>query len=164
MSAAISTYHVKRALQPFLGSELVDATSIAEEAAHVLRSYVPYRESLEQLAQRVTDALFNGLYASLGPHMRIRLDSGEITRIRMQDLPDVADAVMGVLFDGMTVYSVSFQTLKDYSLRTGSLSAMRVLYQKYDEFQSSEEKALMAQIIRDSHPRARYAAWLKDGE
>lgn len=164
MSAAISTYHVKRALQPFLGSELVDATPIAEEAAHVLRSYAPYRESLEQLAQRVADALFNGLYAVLGPHMHIRLDIGETVRIRMQDIPDLADAVMGVLFDGMTVYSVSFQTLKDYSLRTGSLNAMRVLYQKYDEFQSAEEKALMAQIIRDSHPKAHYAAWLKDGE
>lgn len=164
MSAAISTYHVKRALQPYLGLELVDATPIAEEAAHVLRSYAPYRETLEQLAKRLEGTLFDGLYAALGPHMRIRLDSGETVRIRMQDLPELADAVMGVLFDGMTVYSVSFQTLKDYSLRTGSLSAMRVLYQKYDEFQSAEEKALMAQIIRDSHPKAHYAAWLKDGE
>ena len=80
----------------------------------------------------------------------------------MQDLPDIADAVLGVLFDGMTVYSVNYQTLKDYSLRTGSLSAMRVLYQQYDDFQSPEEKALMARIIRDNHPRERYASWLKD--
>lgn len=164
MPAAISTYNVKCALRPYLGTELLSATPLAEEVAHVLRSYAPYRDTLEMLAQRVADAVFNGLYSVLGPKMTLRLDSGSMVRIRMQDIPDVADAVMGVLFDGMTVYSVSFQTLKDYSLRTGSLSAMRVLYQKYDGFQSAEEKALMAQIIRDSHPKEHYAGWLKDGE
>ncbi len=164
MPASVSTYDVKCSLRPYLGTELLTATSLAEDVAHVLRSYAPYKESLEQLAQRVADALFSGLYAALGPQMTLRLDGGAMARIHMQDIPDVADAALGVLFDGMTVYSVSFQTLKDYSLRTGSLSAMRVLYQKYDDFQSPEEKALMAQIIRDSHPRARYAAWLADGE
>lgn len=164
MPAAISTFHVKCALRPFLGTELLTATSIGDDVAHVLRSYAPYKENLEQLAQRVADTLFSGLYAALGPQMTLRLDGGSLKRIHMQDIPDVADAAMGVLFDGMTVYSVSFQTLKDYSLHTGSLSAMRVLYQKFDDFQSQEEKTLMAQIIRGSYPKARYAAWLPDEE
>lgn len=164
MPAVISTFQVNNALRPYLGSALIDSTSVGEDVAHVLRSYAPYKESLAQLAQRVADALFSVLYAALGPQMTLRLDSGETSRIHMHDIPDVADAAMGALFDGMTVYSVSFQTLKDYSLRTGSLSAMRVLYQKYDDFQPPEEKALMAQIIRNSHPKAHYAAWLGDGE
>lgn len=162
MPVAITTYSVKCVLRPYLGSDLVDGTPIAEEAAHVLRSYAPYRDTLEDLAQRLSNVLFDGLYSVLGPRMTVRLDGGELIRIRMQDLPDVADAVMGALFDSMTVYSVNFQTLKDYSLRTGSLSAMRVLYQKYDDFQSKEEKALMARIIRDNHPPFLYESWLKD--
>lgn len=164
MSATISTYGVKCALRPYLGTQVVDYTPVAEEVAHTLRSYAPFRDTLEMLSQRVRDVLFDELYSILGPRMTLRLDSGELTRIHMQELPQVADAAMGVLFDGMTVYSVNYQTLKDYSLRTGSLSAMRVLYQKYDEFQSREEKALMARIIRDSYPRACYADWLKDEE
>ena len=164
MPVAISTYNVKCALRPYLGSDMVDATSIAEEAAHALRSYAPYKETLEDLALRVANALFDVLYSVLGPRMTIRLDNGDLVRIRMDDLPFLADAVLGVMFDGMTVYSVNFQNLKDYSLRTGSLSAMRVLYQKYDDFQSQEEKDLMARIIRDNHPRERYATWLKDKE
>lgn len=162
MPAAVTTYSVKCVLRPYLGSDMVDATPIAEEAAHVLRSYAPYRDTLEELAQRLSNVLFDVLYSVLGPRMTVRLDGGEIIRIRMQDLPDVADAVLGALFDSMTVYSVNFQTLKDYSLRTGSLSAMRVLYQKYDDFQSKEEKALMARIIRDNHPPFLYESWLKD--
>lgn len=164
MPVAISTYNVKCALRPYLGSDMVDATPIAEEAAHALRSYAPYKETLEDLALRVANALFDVLYSVLGPRMTIRLDNGDMVRIRMDDLPFLADAVLGVMFDGMTVYSVNFQNLKDYSLRTGSLSAMRVLYQKYDDFQSQEEKDLMARIIRDNHPRERYATWLKDKE
>lgn len=162
MPVAISTYSVKCALRPYLGSDMVDGTPIAEEAAHALRSFAPYKDTLEDLAQRVANALFDVLYSTLGPRMTLRLDSGDMVRIHMQDLPDVADAVLGVMFDGMTVYSVNYQTLKDYSLRTGSLSAMRVLYQKYDDFQSPEEKALMARIIRDNHPAERYQSWLKD--
>lgn len=162
MPMAISTYSVKCALRPYLGSELVDNTPIAGEAAHALRSYAPYKDTLEDLAQRVANVLFDGLYSTLGPRMTLRLDSGEMVRIRMDELPDVADAVLGVMFDELTVYSVNYQTLKDYSLRTGSLSAMRVLYQKYDDFQEQEEKELMARIIRDNHPKERYQAWLKD--
>ncbi|MBE5804751.1 MAG: hypothetical protein E7316_09590 [Clostridiales bacterium] len=162
MPVAISTYSVKCALRPYLGSDMVDGTPIAEEAAHALRSYAPYKDTLEDLARRVGQALFDVLYSTLGPRMILRLDSGEMARIHMDELPDVADAVLGVMFEGMTVYSVSYQTLKDYSLRTGSLSAMRVLYQKYDDFQSADEKALMARIIRDNHPRERYMTWLKD--
>ena len=164
MPVAISTYNVKCALRPYLGSDMVDATPIAEETAHALRSYAPYKETLEDLALRVANALFDVLYSVLGPRMTIRLDNGDMVRIRIDDLPFLADAVLGVMFDGMTVYSVNFQNLKDYSLRTGSLSAMRVLYQKYDDFQSQEEKDLMARIIRDNHPRERYATWLKDKE
>lgn len=162
MPANISTYEVKQALRPYLGSAIATQTPIAEEVAHALRAYAPYKESLEGLAKRISNTIFNSLYGILGPKMTLIMDGGESRRILMQDLPDLADAVLGVLFDGLTVYSVSYQTLKDYSLRTGSLSAMRVLYQKYDEFQSPEEKALMARIIRDNHPRERYISWLKD--
>lgn len=162
MPVAISTYSVKCALRPYLGSDMVDGTPIAEEAAHVLRSFAPYRDTLEELAERLSNVLFDVLYSALGPRMTVRLDNGDLIRIMMKDLPDVADAAMGALFDTMTVYSVNFQTLKDYSLRTGSLSAMRVLYQKYDDFQSSDEKALMARIIRDNHPKSRYESWLRD--
>ncbi len=162
MPVAISTYSVKCVLRPYLGSDMVDGTGIAEEAAHVLRSYAPYRDTLEDLSERLSNTLFDVLYSTLGPRMTIRLDNGEMVRIMMKDLPDMADAVLGALFDTMTVYSVNFQTLKDYSMRTGSLSAMRVLYQKYDDFQSPEEKALMARIIRDNYPKHLYESWLKD--
>ena len=162
MPAAVKTDSVREALRPYLGSAMVEGTTVAEQAAQALRTYAPYRDELEDVAERVRRALFDCLYGVLGPRMAVRLDDGRMLRIRMQDLPELADAAMGALFEGMTVYSVNYQTLKDYSLRTGSLSAMRALYLRYDAFQPPEEKALMARVIRERYPRERYEGWLAD--
>ena len=162
MPTAVRTDSVREALRPYLGSAMVYGTDVAEQAAQALRTYAPYRDELEDVAERVRRALFDCLYGALGPRMAVRLDDGRMLRIRMQDLPEVADAAMDALFEGMTVYSVNYQTLKDYSLRTGSLSAMRALYLRYDAFQPPEEKALMARVIRERYPRERYEGWLAD--
>ena len=162
MPAAVRTDSVREALRPYLGSAMVDGTAVAEQVAQALRTYAPYRDELEDVAERVRRALFDCLYGALGPRMAVRLDDGRMLRIRMQDLPELADSAMGALFEGMTVYSVNYQTLKDYSLRTGSLSAMRALYLHYDAFQPPEEKSLMARVIRERYPRERYEGWLAD--
>lgn len=162
MPVAIQTDKVREALRPRVGSDMVKETDIVERAAHALRSYAPYRDTLEDLADQISNVLFDCLYGTLGPSMTVRLDGGQMTRIHIHDLPDLADDVLGAYFESMPVYSVSYATLKDYSLRTGSLNAMRVLYQCYDAFQSPEEKALMARIIRDRFPKERYSAWLEE--
>lgn len=161
---AIRTEQVRKALRPRLGSDIVDATDVADCAADVLRAYAPYRDTLEQLAERMGNALFGSLYRTLGPRMTVRLDQGDMVRIRLQDLPEVADDAMGALFESLTVYSVSYDLLKEYSMRSGSLSAMRVLYQRYDDFQSPEEKRIIARIVRDRYPAARYRDWLPPEE
>ena len=92
--------------------------------------------------------------------MIVRLDDGRLIRIRMRELPELADEALGAMFEGMRVYSVTYDNLKDYAMRCGSLSAMRVLYQKYADFHSEEEQALMVRIIRERYPAWRYLPWL----
>ncbi len=164
MPASVSICDVRQALRPSLGSELVDGTDVAEQAAQVLRAYASYRDTFFTVQERLANVLFNVLYALLGPSMTVRLDDGGSARIRISDLPDIADDAMYALFTGLTVYSVNYENLKDYSLRAGSLSAMRVLYEKYDAFQSPEEKRLMARVIRGGYPRSRYTAWLPEAQ
>ena len=161
MPVAIRTQSVRDALRPRLGSAMVEGCDVADRAAGALRGYAPYRDTLEDLSQRLCNVLFDCLYGILGPGMTVRLDDGRMQRIHMRELPEIADDIMGALFDEMTVYSVTYNTLKEYAMRTGSLSAMRVLYQKYDEFHSAEEKGLIARILRDNAPE-RASAWLGD--
>lgn len=160
MPVAISTASVRDALRPRLGTDMVEGSGVADKAAQVLRSYSPYRDTLEEINRRVCDALFDALYRSVGPSMTVRQDNGVFVRIHMNELPEVADDVMYALFSALNVYSVSYGLMKEYAMRTGSLSAMRTLYEKYDGFQSAQEKALMARIIREGYPPQRWQAWL----
>ena len=164
MPASVRVSDVRQALRPSLGSGVVDGTPVAEQAALVLRAYASYRDTFDTVQERLANTLFNALYALLGPSMTVRLDDGSSVRIRISDLPDIADDAMYALFNGLTVYSVNYENLKDYSLRAGSLSAMRVLYEKYDAFQSPEEKRLMARVIRGGYPPSRYVSWLPEAQ
>lgn len=161
MALKLTLDAVRAALRPVLGSAVVDGTDLCARTADELRTFAPYRDTLEGLAKRLEDVLFDALYDAAGENMTIRLDDGSTRRIRMRDLPAVADEAMGAMFDGMEVYSVSYAKLKDYAMRAGSLSAMRVLVQRYAAFQSDEERAVQLRIIRENFPKERYEHWLE---
>ena len=74
----------------------------------------------------------------------------------------ITDDLMGVIFDKLTPFSANFIKLNDYSLRVYSLSALRVLYQRYASFYTKEEFDFMVHMIRTIYPPERYAAWLKE--
>ena len=156
----VTEQQVAQVLRPYLGRALTEETALCAGAAQVINAYAPYRDTLEDLAARLEKYLFDGLYTLLGPAMTLRLDDGRAVRIRMRELPELADEALGAMFEGMQVYSVNYDNLRDYAMRAGSLSAMRVLYQKYGEFQTAVEIALLVRIIRERCPAWRYAQWL----
>ena len=156
----IESWHVREALRSRFGSALVDIPGIWDRAASLLQRYAPYRDTFADLASRLEDVLFNTVYEQLGPSMGVQMDNGTVRRIRSAELKDAADDVMGVLFDQLKVYSVTYDALHDYCMATGSLSAMRVLYTRYTEFMPASERKIMARIIRDSLPREDWENWL----
>ncbi len=160
MAAVIRTQDVARALHPWVGSYLLESTSLAEETAGVLRSYAPYREDLQELSTRLDSFLFMLLRRLTMGTMRVYLDGGEEVRIRTTDMPLLTDDVLGVLMESLSPYSVNYEVLKEYALHRPSLSALRVLYTRYRAFQTREELAAIARTVRTCHPRERYASWL----
>ena len=108
MPGYVTAEQVAQALRPSLGSAVLEQTGLCEGAARLLKRFAPYRETLEELAQRVESYLFDTLYGYLGDDMTVKTDSGELRRIRMRELPQLADDVMGVLFDSMQVYSITY--------------------------------------------------------
>ena len=160
MGCEIEAWQIQDALRPRFGSALTRAPEIMEPAAALLRQYSPHQMTFRQLALRLEDVLFNILYDQLGPGMSVQLDDGTRRRIPMAEIPDVADDVMGVLFDSLSVYSVNCDALRAYSMETGSFSAMRCLYQRYASLMSQEERQVLARIIRGSFPPARWQSWL----
>lgn len=160
MPMPIPTEAVRQALVPALGSEALQQTGLADTAANLLRAYSPYRTTLMELGEGLCNRLFNDLYALLGPRMTVRLDDGQLRRIPLQALPEIADDVMGVLFDAMTITPDHQQALTEYAMHQTSLSAMRVLLLKYGASMDEMEKDIIRRIIRDNYPPEKYAAWL----
>ena len=160
--AYVTDDQIRAALTPFLGSEVALDTSLCAELGEAMRSFVSFRETYDDLAEHLQSIIFNTLYETLGERMTLRLDNGQNARIRMSDIPVIADEALGVMFDHLDVYLVTFTKLKEYSMRSGSLSAMRVLYQKYSSYQTPEEQALMIRIIKESNPPERYRSWLHE--
>ena len=156
----IESWLVGDALRSRFGSALADTPGIWDKAAALLQNYAPYKDTFDSLAVRLEDALFNAVYEQLGPSMGAQMDDGTVRRIRTSELKDAADDVMGVLFEQLKVYSVTYDALHSYCMSTGSFSAMRVLYTKYAGFMPASERKILARIIRDSRPKAQWETWL----
>ncbi|MBR3429953.1 MAG: hypothetical protein IKG87_07640 [Clostridia bacterium] len=156
----IESWHVREVLRSRLGSALVDEPGFAEPLADILRSYASYKDTFESLAEKVEDKLFNMLYDRLGSSMSVRMNDGTLRRVHTAELKDAADDVMGVFFDQLKVYSVNYEALQSYVMKSGSFSAMRVLYTRYGEMLSAGEKQMLARVIRDSRPQAEWEEWL----
>ena len=158
----VESWHVREALRSRLGSSLVDEPGFADPLAEILRSYASYKDTFAGLASKIEDALFNILYERLGSAMSLRMNDGSYRRFRTSELRDAADDVMGVLFDQLKVYSVSYQALQSYAMEYGSSSAMRVLYIRFGGLMTGEEKRVLARVIRDSRPSSEWKEWLSE--
>ena len=160
----IESWHVREALRSRFGSALADIPGIWDRAAAMLQGYASYRDTFADLAARLEDVLFNTVYEQLGPSMGARMDNGTVRRIRSAELRDAADDVMGVLFESLKVYSVTYESLHAYCMSAGSFSAMRVLYTRYGDFMPASERKILARVIRDSRPREDWESWLDPGD
>lgn len=160
MPVPIRTDQVREALLPFLGPQLLAGTPMAERASEVLRGFIPFQQPLEELHQHLCQLLFDGLFACLGHRMTFRLDDGRLIRIRMDDIPDLADTVLGVLLESLPVSQSTLDLLRDYAMRATSLSTLRVLLTRFGRYQSPDEQAIIRRVVRDNYPPERYQSWL----
>ena len=117
-----------------------------------------------ELAARVENTLFNMLYDRLGSSMSVRMNDGSFRRIRSSEFKDAADDVMGVFFDQLKVYSVSYDSLHSYVMEAGSFSAMRVLYTKFGSLMPAGERQVLARVIREARPASEWREWLSDDD
>ena len=160
MPIPISEGRVRKVLLPYLGSQTLTQTALAERVTEALRHYAPYDQPIQELAQRLSDMLFGDLYACLGPRMTLTLDDGRQARVLVADIPDLTDSVLGVLFDSLPDSQITLNLLRDYALHATSLSAMRALLTRFQVAQAPEEQAILHRIIRDNYPPERYQDWL----
>lgn len=141
-------------LRPQLGSMMIDQTPLCRSIAAVLSQYGAGRDMLSDLREAVEQVLFDVLYDTLGERMTLRLDNGCETRIWLRMLPDLADLAMRALFEALPVYSANYRILMEYTVSSGSLNAMVVIWQSYRKFLSTEDGAEIRRILAERCPDA----------
>ena len=151
---------VAQAVTPLLGTMLVQSCPIVEDMTEILRSYAPYRQTLEAFRDEVENALLRLLGRYTHGSMLVIADNYQPIRLGREQLRCITDEVMGVLFESLTPFSANFIKLNDYSLRVQSLSALRVLVTRYTSYYTQEDLRFMARMIRSIYPPHRYQGWL----
>jgi hypothetical protein len=146
----ISLQHVHDALNVSLGSAFANDQTFSNGLIRVLSSFPSACPTLTALSRCVADYLFNALYDRLGYEMRVQLNDGTQRRIYMADLPDLADALLMPLFLSFLPDASHYGLLHDFWMSTGSLSAMRVLRQRYSSFLPEQERALMDRVEQEN--------------
>ena len=162
MAMPVGIEEVERVLRPWLGSLFVNANPLAEEVAEYLRSYAPYRQTLEELRNELESLLMRKLNALTNRSLTVILDNYHSRRLNMSVIADITDDLMGLIFDKLTPFSANFIKLNDYSMRTPSINALRVLYQKYASYFSPEEFSFMLSVIKGVYPPEKYEGWLRE--
>ncbi|MCE5342806.1 MAG: hypothetical protein LLF96_04350 [Eubacteriales bacterium] len=162
MAIPVDVQAVERVLRPWLGSMLLSAMPLVGDIADIMREYAPYKQTFAQLKEAVEHVLFTDLSHATGGGMCIVLDDYSTRRLKLKDMQSITDDVMGLVFDSLNPFSANFVRLNDYALHEESLSALRVLYQKYHAFFTEEQFTFLVQMIRKIYPPERYEAWLKE--
>lgn len=151
---------VERAIAPLLGSMLTHSCPIVEDVTEFLRSYAPYRQSLEEFRDELENMLLRLLGRYTHGSMLVIADNYQPMRLGREQLRLITDEVMGVLFENLTPFSANFIKLNDYSLRVQSLSALRVLVTRYASYYTQEDLQFIARMIRSIYPPHQYQGWL----
>ena len=149
-------------LRPWLGGDFVTAHApLMERVTLRLSQFLPQRDSLEKAAQDLDSLLFMAVRDATGGRMLLRMDSNQYIRVKMADFSLMADELLFLLMEQLRVDGQNFLLIRDYSLRSGSLAALKALYLHYEAYQSPEEFKTIVRVIKTCHAPFRWRGWLQ---
>ena len=139
-------------IESMLRAELGDALLVRcpELVYTVNQSVVRFMRTsatLPELLKQIDSAVFNAVYTGTGGTMVVTLDDGKRTRIKAEQIHDLADRLLAVAYDNLPVSPSVQDALFDFS-REGSFAAMRELVRRFpmDEF----DRAYYVQVLTEN--------------
>lgn len=157
----IAPEKVVETLRPWLGSSfLARSGKLCERAAFTLFSFQPRRDALARLAQALDNALFMAVREDTGGRMALEMDNGQLIRLRISDFSLMADELLYLLFQLLPRDPSNQAMIREYSMRSGSLSALRALYLLFRDLQTPEETETLRRVITSCHNHWRYKPWI----
>ena len=150
-------------LRPWLGSAFVAAhADLMARLAFKLSQFHPGRNSLHTLAQELDSTLFMAVREATGGRMILGMDDGRYMRVRVDDFAVMADELLYLTLERLPRNQECFVLIRDYSMRHGSLAALKALYLHFQALQGEEEYRTVIRVIQTCHPPFRWRQWLEN--
>lgn len=151
-------------LRPWLGCAfIVSHVPLIEKITVRLNTFDLRRDNFTEIAQWMDSLLFMQVREDTKGKMVLSMDDGHCYRVRVEDFKDMADELLYLLFQHLPQTADAFIAVREYSLRDGSLSALRALYLDFTNFQTVEEWETVRRVITTCYPSYRWRSWI-DGK
>ena len=160
----MSEQRIAALLRPWLGQALLDYTGVCAQANGLLDGFDVMHGNYAELSDTLRGTLVRAVYLATRGSFVVILDDGRQMRVRMEDFAVMADAVLYLRFQALVHSAWNCNRVREYALSHDSLSALRALYVDFAEFQTAEEKSMLAYTIRTCHPAYRWRSWLPEDE
>ncbi|HSK68802.1 MAG TPA: hypothetical protein VLA21_06025, partial [Candidatus Limnocylindria bacterium] len=104
--------------------------------------------------------LFLAVRDDTGNRMALVMDDGRLIRLQVGDFSIMADELLWLVFMRMPRTQAGRDALREYGMRSGSLSALRALYLLYRDLQTPEETDTIRRVITTCHEPFRFRPWM----
>jgi hypothetical protein len=157
----IAPEHVEETLRPWLGSGFLARNKpLCDRTAFALFSFQPKRDSLFRLAEWLDNLLFMSVREDTHGRMALEMDTGKLIRLRVGDFSLMADELLYLLFEALPRDAAIQAIIREYSMHSGSLSALRALYLLFGKLQTEEETETLRRVITSCHEPWRFRPWI----
>lgn len=157
----IQTSETLATLRPWLGSAfLARHQTLAERITAKINAFSFARDSVADMAQWMDDLLFFTVRDETAGKMAVMVDSGATFRVRVEDFDGMTDDVLYLLFALHRGEEDAFRAVRAYSVKAGSLAALKALYLDFVSFQTPGEWETVRRVITACHAPYRWRQWI----
>ena len=157
----VAVAQVEIALHPWLGTPLSRALfPVMVKIAAKLNAYTGIAPP-DELASWLDSTLFLAVRKATAGSMLAALPDGTAVRIRLEDFAVMADELLFLVFAAFPPDEHHYLLLREYSMHSSSLSALRALYTRFAAWQTDEELRAIAAVAKSCHPAFRLRGWLE---
>lgn len=159
----ITLERIATVLRPWLGDALLQRVpSMLTEIQRRIDLFRPEPGSLATLLDSLEGLISRTVERETGGSLIIALQDGTAVRMEQDDFAVIADELIWPILEHFPADARHLMLLRELSLSHPSLSALRALYTRFKEYQTSDELRALRRLACGSYPAYRLAGWLDD--
>lgn len=140
---------IEAMLRACLGDALIDrCPDMVYSVNHTLVRFGRTQDTLQRLLEMLDSSLFNAVYLGTERTMLIAREGGRRVRITTDQIRDLADRLLALVYEDAPPTPEMQAQLFDFS-REGSFAAMRVLAARYPLDES--EREYLIRVLEENH-------------